>query len=185
MTTELAITRSQGVALTGVASLDRLAVQYGATRIERVFPYHPLYEDRHRKHGLHLWYQLQFDSKEDAAKVASAYASLTEVTQAEPLYQTKLITGALTPAGPAPVITETLPFNDPYLSKQWHYHNTGDYDGLPGSDINLFEGWKITAGKPNVVVSVHDEGVDYTHEDLAANMWKNLAELNGTPQCRR
>lgn len=33
----------------------------------------------------------------------------------------------------------------------------------------------------DVIVAVIDTGVDYAHEDLAANMWVNEAELNGLP----
>ena len=32
-----------------------------------------------------------------------------------------------------------------------------------------------------MIVAVVDQGVKYDHEDLAANMWVNEAELNGTP----
>ena len=31
-----------------------------------------------------------------------------------------------------------------------------------------------------MIVAIVDGGIDYTHEDLAANMWVNLAEKNGT-----
>ena len=37
--------------------------------------------------------------------------------------------------------------------------------------------WKeITAGDPSIIVAVVDEGVKYTHPDLAANMWTNPKE---------
>ena len=50
-----------------------------------------------------------------------------------------------------------------------------------GADINLFEAWTKTAGANNVIVSVHDQGVDVNHPDLKANIWTNNAELNGAP----
>jgi subtilisin family serine protease len=76
--------------------------------------------------------------------------------------------------------TTALPFNDPLLKDQWHYDNTGQM-GFSGADANLFEAWTKTTGANNIIVSVHDEGVDVKHADLKANIWTNLAELNGTP----
>jgi subtilisin family serine protease len=52
---------------------------------------------------------------------------------------------------------------------------------VAGADINLFNAWDYTTGSPEVVVAIIDGGIDYTHEDIAANMWVNQSEGNGTP----
>jgi subtilisin family serine protease len=39
--------------------------------------------------------------------------------------------------------------------------------------------WDTTTGGPSVVVANIDTGMRYTHEDLAANMWKNPGEIQG------
>ncbi len=64
--------------------------------------------------------------------------------------------------------------NDPDISKQWGLSNRND------SDIDAPEAWKNhTKGSKNVVVAVVDTGIDYRHEDLKNNMWKNPKEIAG------
>lgn len=57
--------------------------------------------------------------------------------------------------------------NDPEFSKQW------------GMEQNNVKGaWNLanTKGSSKMIVAVIDTGVDYTHEDLWDNMWKNPGE---------
>ena len=58
--------------------------------------------------------------------------------------------------------------NDPKFAKLW---------GM--SKIDAPQAWERSVGSPGVVVAVLDTGVDYRHEDLAANMWRNPGEIPG------
>lgn len=42
--------------------------------------------------------------------------------------------------------------------------------------MNALEAWKTCTGDPSIIVAILDEGVMYTHPDLAANMWCNPGE---------
>lgn len=70
----------------------------------------------------------------------------------------------------------TIP-NDPRFTELWGMHNTGASGGVADADIDAPEAWDIFRGSSNVVVAVIDTGVDYTHPDLAANMWVNPGEI--------
>lgn len=76
---------------------------------------------------------------------------------------------------------------DAQYSDQWGLKNTGKNSGgwfsrgKAGEDINAEGVWKLTRGRKEVKIAVIDTGVDYTHKDLAANMWVNEAEKNGQP----
>jgi subtilisin family serine protease len=177
---ELVITKSGGSISTGIEILDQKSATFSATEMKRVFRYSPMHEDLHRKHGLHLWYEISYSAKISPESVAVEYQKLGEVSIAEPLYEIGTFKSTFTPHDIVETYTSTtMPFNDPWLPEQWHYNNTGQHGGTPGWDINLFKAWKKSAGRSDVIVAVKDNGMDWSHEDLAANMWINHAELNG------
>jgi thermitase len=71
--------------------------------------------------------------------------------------------------------------NDPLLGELWGMKNIAQKGGRAGIDIGAEAAWDIQTGSKKVLVAVIDTGLDYTHPDLAANAWTNLAEKNGKP----
>lgn len=69
--------------------------------------------------------------------------------------------------------------NDPRFDELYGLHNTGQTGGTDDADIDATEAWDLTIGDRDIVVGVVDTGVDYNHEDLAANMWTNPGEIAG------
>ncbi len=65
--------------------------------------------------------------------------------------------------------------NDPSFGSLWGLNQANDID------INAPEAWdKLDNSQASdIIVGVVDTGVDYTHSDLAANIWTNTAEANG------
>lgn len=74
--------------------------------------------------------------------------------------------------------TDSLP-NDSRFEELWGLHNTGQTGGTIDADIDAPEAWDLATGSRSIVVGVIDTGVDYTHPDLAANMWTNPGEIPG------
>nr|WP_319397985.1 S8 family serine peptidase [uncultured Carboxylicivirga sp.] len=178
-------TQINGYANTGIQGIDDLNYQYEAVSFERLIPYSPKHDIKHQKHGLHLWYKVKVNTQAELDQVLKAYSNTIEIERVEPFYEKSLVPHTLTKADITSAAglksTSSSPFDDPQFDEQWHYHNTADNPGTPGADINLLKAWERQTGHPDVIVAVIDQGVDYKHEDLAANMWVNEAELNGTP----
>lgn len=75
---------------------------------------------------------------------------------------------------------DATPPNDPYFldGSLWGLDNTT----ITTADISAPEAWDITTGitgTNGIIVAVIDSGVDYLHDDLAANMWVNPGEIAG------
>ena len=169
----------------GVTALDALASECGATSIKPVFNMLVNAEQK-RKLDMHRWYTISFSENANIEAVAQSLSKLSEVEAVQFATRIKV------PAERIPEVSldafqttrsEELPFNDPMLGQQWHYNNDGTVNfpnAKAGADINLFNAWEHTAGRPDVIVAVVDEGVCHTHADLKDNMCANEAELNGT-----
>ena len=76
------------------------------------------------------------------------------------------------------------PTAEPYWHELWGLDNTGQtlYQGIPGTggttdvDIDGRQALGIATGDPTTVVAVIDDGVDFSHPDLAARAWTNPGE---------
>lgn len=51
--------------------------------------------------------------------------------------------------------------------------------GTADADIDAPEAWDIRHDANNTIVAVIDTGIDYTHSELASNMWTNPGEIAG------
>ncbi|MFV0365921.1 MAG: S8 family serine peptidase [Mangrovibacterium sp.] len=169
-------------------SAEKLAILLGADSVERTFPYGGKYEKRMRKSGLHLWYEVYINQDKLSTKSVST-SDICGIQLVEPTYKiTRVGEPKIVEASSIGGIINSfnskssLPFDDPMLYQQWHYQNDGSLgdEFIAGADINLFPAWKLETGNPEVVVAIFDGGVEYTHPDLAANIWVNTEEEQGT-----
>jgi len=141
----------QGLVETKSAPLNEAVRELGIVSLERVFPDAGRFEARSRAMGMHRFYHVRYEREIPVTKAVTSLADLPGIVSAEPV---------------RPLERRAI-FNDPYLSKQWHY-----IDAQNHADINVEEVWKnYTTGSDRVVVCVVDEPVDATHPDLVDNLW--------------
>lgn len=157
----------------------------GKFSIEPLFAVSKSNSGRMHDTGLDRWHIARFDRNADLDSMAAAFASMENVSRVQ--FNRELSRKAVKCTAAEPEMASSGQgriFNDPGLGLQWHYINTGDKSissvARAGADINCAEAWKLETGDPRIVVAIVDEGVQYTHEDLAANMWVNTAEKEGT-----
>lgn len=167
-----------------VKSMAGLSTSMKISQMRRTFPPAGEFEERTRAEGLHLWFDITFDEEVSLTKAGNDLNTLDGVNIVE--YRPIVVH---IKSDPIPEAFATnpfdlsniaraaeLPFDDPGLSKQWHYYNPGGSTGYEaGSDINIMPVWKgnYVKGDPEIIVSVVDGGIDFNHEDLKDNMWHN------------
>ena len=194
---QMSKTRSGKATRSGIPSTDEVLDILGSYSFERVFPIDANTEARTREAGLHLWYTVKFDKNTDLKAAAERLKQLGEVTKVQTngrikrAYNTDSKRIYLSDKALQQKTTRAAASgepNDPGFAYQWHYRNLGagnyGFENLndnqagaeAGCDVNAVEAWKTCVGDPSIIVAVLDEGVMYTHPDLAPNMWCNPGE---------
>lgn len=194
---QLSKTRAGKATRSGIPSTDEVLDILGSYSFERVFPVDANTEARTREAGLHLWYTVKFNKGTDLKAAAERLKQLGEISKVQTngrikrAYKTDskriYLSDKALQQKSTRATAEDEP-NDPGFASQWHYRNLGEghygFENLnnnhvgakAGCDVNALEAWKICKGDPSIIVAILDEGVMYTHPDLAANMWCNPGE---------
>ena len=194
---QLSKTRAGKATRSGIPSTDEVLDILGSYSFERVFPVDANTEARTREAGLHLWYTVKFNKGTDLKAAAERLKQLGEISKVQTngrikrAYNTDSKRIYLSDKALQQKSTRSAANgepNDPGFASQWHYRNLGegnyDFENLnnnhvgakAGCDVNALEAWKTCTGDPSIIVAILDEGVMYTHPDLAANMWCNPGE---------
>lgn len=199
---QLSKTRAGKATRSGIPSTDEVLDILGSYSFERVFPVDANTEARTREAGLHLWYTVKFNKGTDLKAAAERLKQLGEISKVQTngrikrAYNTDSKRIYLSDKALQLKSTRSAANgepNDPGFTSQWHYRNLGegnyDFENLnnnkvgakAGCDVNALEAWKTCKGDSSIIVAILDEGVMYTHPDLAANMWCNPGEsVQGT-----
>ncbi len=173
-----AIQNSRSIIRTEVDELDEVISQFGVTSYNPTFG--SLYNsqsrstnarrDRHSAWGFDQWYDVTITNG-SVREAVEAFSSVADVEICEPIYN-KVRTDVPSSEQISEELTraEWTP-NDSLFGDQWHYNNTGQFDGTPGADISLPQAWEIERGFEEVIVAVIDGGIQQDHPDLKANLW--------------
>ena len=194
---QLGKTRAGKATRSGIPSTDEVLDILGSYSFERVFPVDANTEARTREAGLHLWYTVKFNKGTDLKAAAERLKQLGEISKVQTngrikrAYNTDskriYLSDKALQQKSTRAAAEGEP-DDPGFASQWHYRNLGEghygFENLnnnhvgakAGCDVNALEAWKTCTGDPSIIVAILDEGVMYTHPDLAANMWCNPGE---------
>jgi subtilisin family serine protease len=131
---------------TGLAAVDNLGRRFGVYKIEKLIT-DPRLRQEQEDFGLDRLYLVYFPETINSLEVMAAYQQLPEVEAAWP-------NRAL------PVFDQP---NDPRIG--WHINK-----------CHLPAAWGTSHGNKSIVVCCIDNGVEWTHEDIQANLWINSKE---------
>jgi hypothetical protein len=116
---------------------------------------------------------------EEAISILEASGS---VMYAEPNYRIHVGASRVPSSHPIPSVGSANP-NDPSFGLQWGLNNkaqiVGGVTGEAGADIKALAGWSTRTDASTTIIAVMGTGIDYTHNDLKSNIWKNPGETCG------
>lgn len=158
----------------------------GKYRLSPVFASVEGNETLEKKYGLDRWFKVS-SAELDVRRLADMLAMEDAVVSIEFNYRHERpselseiavensLTKAVAAEGP-------VTMNDPLFKTQWYLHNSGNKEmfgqsTVAGTDVSIKDAWRLEAGDPRIIVAVVDEGIKYTHPDLADAMWVNSGEI--------
>ncbi|MDZ7393683.1 MAG: S8 family peptidase [candidate division KSB1 bacterium] len=109
---------------------------------------------KHAPNGGERIYRVSIDPALDPAQVAAELRKSPYLEYADPLFVHHV---------------EDTP-NDPSFSEQTYLRI-----------VKAPQAWDVVKGDSSVIIAIVDNGVDYQHPDLAANVWTNWREAKGLP----
>jgi len=130
-------------------SLNNLNKNYVVTSFERIV-------ENANENNIDRLYKITFSDEKNIIQALSDFKNNEYVEYVEPNYWLEF--------------NDFSYPNDEHFNNQWHLNNNDDYD------IDLPETFNEYGGG-NKVIAIIDSGVDYTHEDLANNIWYNSGEI--------
>jgi len=180
-------------ALTSDTTLNQELAKQGVLRLEAVFPGARAPEpgamtatpdgDLMPAPDLTRWHRAYLEVKADIVATVEVLGNAPGIAWAEADYLRKPV-GEIEHATdsdnmpPATGIRHQIEsFSDPLYTQQWHLEATNVISAWQWLEDNGY----APGGSRDVIVAVIDTGVDYTHPDLAANMWVNPPEFSGAP----
>jgi len=151
-----------GIAQTGVASLDVINSAYGVYEFRKSFVIREKDKNNSYADGLDRWYTIRFPNAYNVFDVLDAYLSCNDVDVAEI----------------STIYRKIYDPNDEFTRSQWYL-----------SKCELPAAWDVSKGSEDIVIGIVDDGMDMNaegeesliiHEDILANIWVNPDEdLNG------
>ena len=147
---------------------QKLSQQYGAHKLSFHSPKNAAYAAQIRQNDeFSQIYKIKLQDDQNIDQVLKELSSNPDIEYAEPNFTEKLL---------------SVP-NDQFFQLQWALENTGQsvqsVYGNSGSDIKAENAWDICRGTQGVTIALIDTGVDYSHPELAKNMWVNFKETPG------
>ncbi|MBN1997393.1 S8 family serine peptidase [candidate division KSB1 bacterium] len=140
-----------GNQITGLSTVDNVLRKVKAKRIMQAFPL--VVDGEYESIGLDRWIKISIPQEAGINEALVLFESLSDVEYAQSNHVYKM---------------NYVP-QDPDITQQWALEKVGAY-----------QAWDNEKGSPDVLIAVIDTGVDYTHPDLAKNIWINPGEdLNG------
>ena len=151
-------------AKTGLQIFDQKAAAYQVHTIERVYPFldyvDPTPKTQRNLLALRRTYYVRYSADVNAERVAKDLALAPGIIYAEPVPVNRTW---------GPVHWKRIDPNDPRFQDQSEL-------GL----VRLPEAWEVVKGSEgDVVIAVVDDGGEWRHEDLHANVWTNEDEIPG------